>query len=135
MLNPYVLLAQFVGLLIAIFGAYQYGYSRAEDAVSARVAAAQEQAIDQANRDAKAATARTVAQAKAEAAARVRAAGIRRKGEIDATVKARPDCARDAESMGLLQSAIAAANDSETSSSTMPDSMRPTPNTTRRLGP
>lgn len=126
MLNPYVLLAQLVGLLIAIFGAYQYGYSRAEDAVSARVAAAQVEAIDQANRDTEAATARAMAAAKAEADARVRAAGIRRKGEIDANAKARPDCVRDAQSMELLQSALDSANGNTPASSGLSDPVHAT---------
>lgn len=123
MFNPYVLLAQLVGLLIAVFGAYQYGYSRAEDAVSARVAAAQEQAIADANERIAAETRRTVAAAKAEADARVRASGIRRKGEIDATAKSRPECARDQQSMELLQSAIESANGQQTTSDILSDPM------------
>lgn len=127
MLNPYVLLAQLIGLLIAIFGAYQYGYSRAEDAVSARVAAAQVEAIDRANLDVEAATKRAVAAAKAEADARVRAAGIRRKGEIDANAKARPECARDSQSMELLQQSIASANGQTPAGNSLPDAMHADP--------
>lgn len=125
--NPAILLGLLVGLLAASFGAYQYGYSRAEDAVSARVAAAQVEAIEQANRDTDAAVARAVEQAKREADARVRATGIRRKGEIDATAKARPECARDADSMRLLNESIAAANGTAPAGSGMPDTVLPTP--------
>ena len=126
--NPYVLLVQLIGLLIAIYGAYEYGYSRAEDAVSARIATAQVEAIDRANRDTEAATALAVAQAKAEAVQRLAATTIRLKGERDAAIKARPECGRDAGSLQLLQSAIDLANDSTTIRSSLPPELSATPN-------
>ena len=108
--NPYVLLAALLAFLAVAFGGYRYGYSRAEDAVAARVATVQNEAIAAANVESKAATKLAVGQIAREADARVRAAGIRRRGEIDATAKARPDCVRDQQSMELLQSAIDSAN-------------------------
>lgn len=125
MLNPYILLGLFVSLLAATFGGYHYGYSRAEDAISARATAAQEQAIDRANKDVEAATARTLAQARAEAAAKLAAATIRLKGERDAAIKSRPECARDADSMRLLTDSIAASNGTAPASSSLPDFVHP----------
>lgn len=130
--NPTILLGLLVGLLATAVGGYRYGYSRAEDAISARVAAAQVEAIDEANERTKAEIARTLEQAKREADARVRAAGLRRKGEIDAIAKARPDCVRDDESLRLLVGAIADANGQSTASSSVPDHVQPTPDTNRR---
>ncbi len=124
MLNPAIILVLLVALGAATLGGYRYGYSRAEDAVSARVAAAQVEAIEQANRDTEAATKRALDAARAEADARVRAAGIRRKGEIDATAKARPECVRDADSMRLLHEAIAAANGTAPAADSVPDAVR-----------
>lgn len=132
MLNPYVLLGQIIGLIIAIVGAYHYGYNRAEDAVAARVAAAQVEAIDQANRDTEAATKLAVEQAKAEAGARLAATTIRLKGERDAALKARPECVRDADSMGLLNSAIDAANGQAAAVGKVPDPVRSVSETTGR---
>jgi hypothetical protein len=109
-LNPTAILVALLAFLAVGFGSYRYGYSRAEDAVAARVATAQNEAIASANRDVEAATARAVEQAKAEAAARLSATAIRLKGERDAAIKARPECLRDVESQRLLQCAIDAAN-------------------------
>lgn len=114
MLNPYALLAALLAFLAVGFGGYRYGYSRAEDAVAARVATAQNEAIAAANRDTEAEIARTLAQARAEAQARLSATTIRLKGERDAAIKARPECGRDADSMAILQSAIDTANGVET---------------------
>lgn len=132
MLNPYAILAALLAFLAVGFGGYRYGYSRAEDAVAARVATAQVEAIDRANRDTEAATARAVAQAKAEAAARLSAVTVRLKGERDAIAKAKPDCARDADSQRLLQSAIDLANGQSTDPDSMPDPMSSTPTTGQR---
>ena len=132
MLNPYALLAALLAVIAVAFGSYRYGYNRAEDAIAARVAAAQVAAIESANAATEAATARAVAQAKAEAAARLSAATVRLKGERDAALKARPECQRDADSMGLLLDAIGNANGLAPTSDTMPDSMHPTPSTSQQ---
>ena len=124
MFNPYALLAALLAFLAVGFGGYRYGYSRAEDAVAARVAIAQVEAIDRANRDTAAATARAVEQAKAEAAARLSATKRRIEGERDAAIKARPECARDVQSMELLQRAIDLANGSTSTSGLVPDPVR-----------
>jgi hypothetical protein len=131
-LNPYALLAALLAFLAVGFGGYRYGYSRAEDAVAARVATAQEQAIAAANRDVEAATSRAVESAKAEAAARLSATKRRIEGERDAAIKARPECGRDAESMGLLQRALDSANGSPTATSSLSDHVPATPATSER---
>ena len=125
--NPYVILAAVIGLVIALVGADRFGYNRAQDACAARVATAQEQAIATANRDTAAATARAVESAKVEAAARLSATTIRLKGERDAAIKARPECARDADSLRMLQSAIDLANHQSTTSNSLPDSVHANP--------
>jgi hypothetical protein len=121
--NPYALLAAGLALVAALIGADHFGYKRAENAAAARIAAAQVEIIDRANRDIEASTARAVAQAKAEAAARLSATTIRLKGERDAAIKARPECARDADSLGLLQQSIDHANDSTTTRSSLPPAL------------
>ncbi len=128
--SPGVLLGVVAAILISGVigtgtGAY-LGYQWERRSHAAAVLAAQNEAIDQANRDVEAAVALAVEQAKREADARVRAAGVRRKGEIDATAKARPECARDADSQRLLLDAIDLANGTQADPSTMSDAVRPT---------
>ena len=127
MFNPYVILGQIIGLILAIVGAYHYGYNRAEDAAAARVATAQDKAITDANAATEAATKLAVEQAKAEAVQRLAATTIRLKGERDAALKARPDCVRDTDSMRLLQSALDSANGQSTAIDSVPDPVPTTP--------
>ena len=110
MLNPTVILVLLIALGASTFGGYRYGKHVCQGEQATAVAAAQVEAIDDANRYVEVATARAVAQAKAEAAARLSAATIKLKGERDAALKARPECARDADSMSLLGVAISEAN-------------------------
>lgn len=123
MAYPIILLVALLALLGTGFGGYRYGKHVCQGEQATAVAAAQKQAIDAANADVEAATKRAVEQAKMEAAQRLRATTIRLKGERDAALKARPECVRDAGSMGLLQSAIDSANGQSTTSGTMPDSV------------
>ena len=125
--NPYALLAAGLALVAALIGADHFGYKRAENAAAARIAAAQVEIIDRANRDIEASTARAVAQAKAEAAARLSATTIRLKGERDAAIKARPECTRDADSIRLLVESIDSANGQTPSTSGMSDRVPTSP--------
>jgi len=125
--NPYVLLAA-LALAIGLFGSgVSVGYKWENRAHAAAVLDAQNAAIDAANRDVEAATARAVAQAKAEAAARLSATTIRLKGERDAAIKARPECTRDADSIRLLVESIDSANGQTPSTSGMSDRVPTSP--------
>ena len=130
--NPYVLLAAVIGLIVALVGADRYGYSRAEDACAARVATAQDAAIARSNAEVEAATALAVEQAKVEAAQRLAATTIRLKGERDAALKSRPECARDLDSFRLLNSAIDLANGATPAGDSVPDPVPATPATDKR---
>lgn len=76
----------------------------------ARIAVAQDTAIKAANAAVAAETERAVAREKAAATARAKAREVRHQGELDAAKKSRPECARDSDSMGLLNNAIDDAN-------------------------
>ncbi len=125
--NPTIVLVLLITALGLSFGGYRYGKHVCQGEHATEVATIQEQAIDAANTESKAATKLAVGQIAREANARVRAAGIRRKGEIDAEAKARPECLRDTDSMGVLHDAIASANGQSTTSSRMPDAMHADP--------
>lgn len=125
MLNPYILLAGIV-FAIGLFGSgVSIGYKWSERAHGAALAATQDTAIKAANAAAYAETQRTVAAAKAEADARLKASSIKHKGEIDALKKSRAECARDAESVQLLNDAINSANGSETAPDKLPEPVQP----------
>lgn len=127
MFNPYFILASLVALLTTAFGADHFGYHRAKAECAAAVATAQDKAIADANAATEAATKRAVEQAKVEAAQRLAATTIRLKGERDAAIKARPECARDPDSMQLLQQSIAAANGQTPAGDSMSDPVRADP--------
>lgn len=99
----------------------------------ARVAAAQDVAIKAANAAVAAETERAVAREKTAASARAKAREVRHQGELDAIKKSRPECNRDQQSMGLLNSAIDAANDIESAATGMRESMRSAGKTTGRI--
>ena len=125
MFNPYVLLA---GLVFAL-GLFGSGVSvgvkwERRDAL-ANLHAVQVKAIDDANTAVDLAIQRTLAAAKKETAARLAAREVRHKGELDAVKKSRIECARDAESMGLLNDAIRAANGEASAADKLPDAVRP----------
>lgn len=110
MAYPIILLVALLAFLATGFGSYRYGKHVCKGEQATVVADAQKQAIDAANTESKAATKLAVQQIVREADARVRAAGIRRKGEIDSSLKSKTECVRDVESMSLLQSSIDEAN-------------------------
>ena len=124
MLNPYVLLLLLAGA-IGMFGSgVSVGHKWAERAHGAALAAAQVKAIADANTAVDLAIQRTVAAAKKEADARLAARSIKHKGELDAAKKSRPECSRDAVSMGLLNDAIRAANGEAPAADKLPDTVR-----------
>lgn len=111
--NPWILLGSFIIALGLFLSGLSIGIRWQKGREAANVAAVQKQTIDDANRTVRIETERALASAKAEADARVRAAGIRRKGEIDAILKARPSCNRDSDSLRLLVESINSANGTE----------------------
>jgi hypothetical protein len=125
MFNPTVLL---FGLVFAL-GLFGTGVSigvkwERRDAL-ANLHAVQVKAIDDANAAVDLAVERTLSAAKKETAARLAAREIRHKGELDAARKSRPECARDAESFGLLNDAIRSANAEASTTGKLPDEVRP----------
>jgi hypothetical protein len=123
--NPYILLAMLALALGSFGGGVSVGYKWEKNAHLAAVAAAQNAAIEAANREAAAEKLRALAAAKAEADARLAATTIRLKGQLDAARKANPLCNRDADSLGLLNESIAAANGDAPAASPVPDPVRP----------
>jgi len=122
--NPTIILVLLATVIGLSFSSYRYGKHVCQGEHATDVASIQNDAIIAANTESKAATKLAVQQIAKEADARVRAAGIRRKGEIDVALKARPDCARDRKSMELLQSAIDLANGQSSTGNTMSDSVQ-----------
>jgi hypothetical protein len=125
MFNPTVLLFVVLGM-VGMFGTgASIGYKWSQRAHVAAVAAAQVAAIESANRDAEVEKQRALAAAKKDADARLASRTARLKGEIDAAKKSRPECSRDAESLGLLNDAIRSANGETSASGKLPDEVRP----------
>ena len=125
MFNPTVLL---FGLVFAL-GLFGTGVSigvkwERRDAL-ANLNAVQIKAIDDANTAVGLAVERTLASAKKETAAKLAYRERRHKGELDAAKKSRPECARDAESIGLLNDAIRTANGEAPPGTKLPDEVRP----------
>lgn len=125
--NPWILLGSLILAVGLFLSGLSIGIRWQKGREATNVAAVQKQAIDDANRAVRIETERTLAAAKAEADARVRAAGIRRKGEIDAILKSKSDCSRDSASMGLLLESIDSANGTEAATNELP---KPVPATT-----
>lgn len=129
MVNPYILLACLIGA-IGMFGSgVSIGYKWSERSHVADVVAAQNAAIAGANAAAYAERERAVAAARTEAAARLTARTARMKGELDAALKSRPECSRDAESVRLLNDAIRVGNGQAPAPDKLPVAVRPTART------
>ena len=110
MLNPYTLLFA-LAMAIGLFGSgVSVGYRWSERSHAAALAAVQNAAIEGANRATEVEVERVRTAAEAEAKARLAFNNRKHKGELDAAKKSRPVCARDVESMGLLNDAIDSAN-------------------------
>lgn len=127
MFNPYILLASLV-LAVGLFGTgISIGVKwERRDAVVALVAA-QNAAIESANRDAEVEKQRALSAAKKESDARLAYRTAKLKGELDAAKKSRPECSRDAESLGLLHDAIRSGNGETPAAGKLPDAVRPAP--------
>jgi hypothetical protein len=134
-LNPYILLASLVFAIGLFGGGVSIGVKWERRDALAAVVTAQNKAIDDANTAVDLAIERTVSAAKKESAARLAARDARHRGELDAAKKSRPECARDAGSLGLLNDAIAAANGEANAGSKLPDEVRPADATGGWLGP
>ncbi len=124
-LNPYVLLFVLVGALGLFGSGVSIGVKWEKRSTVAAVIAAQTAAIEQANRDAEIEKQRAVSAAKKESDARLATRTARLKGEIDAAKKSRPECSRDAESLGLLNDAIDSANGEAHPGAKLLDEVRP----------
>ncbi len=134
MLNPYAIIAALV-FALGLFGSgVSIGYKWSERSHVADVVAAQNEAIERANADAKIEKERALAAAKAEADARLAARTARLKGEVDAAKKARPECARDAESHGLLLDSIRVANGEKDAPAKLLVPMRPNADANKWFG-
>jgi len=134
MFNPYAIIATLV-FAIGLFGTgISIGYKWSERSHVADVVAAQNAAIEKANADAEVEKQRALAAAKAEADAKLAARTARLKGEVDAAKKARPECARDAESYGLLLDSIRVANGEKDAPAKLLVPMRPNADANKWFG-
>lgn len=123
-IKPYLPLV-YLALVLGLFGSgVAVGYKWEARAHLADVVTKQNAAIEAANKDAEAEKQRALAAAKAEADAKLAARTARMKGELDAAKKARPECARDAESLGLLNDSIRVANGEKAAAVKLPVTMR-----------
>ena len=121
--SPVLLLGSLVAAIAVFLSGLAIGVRWEKGKQAADVVTVQEQVIDDANRAVRIEAERALAAAKKEADARVRAAGIRRKGEIDALSKASINCNWDSISFGLLVESINSANDTEATSKLLPKSV------------
>lgn len=126
----------YAALVIALFGSgVSVGIKWERSDSFAKLVAAQDAAIVSANQATAIAIDRAVSSAKTEADARIKAGQIRSKGELDALKKSRPECGRDAISIGLLHDAINDANGQSPTPSVVLDPMRPATVSNGWLGP
>ncbi len=109
-MSSYPILAGLLFWVVSCVGAAWLGYDYRDGKVAQQVAEAQAEIIKQAKADAAADLQASINRARAEAIAQSRSRAAKTAGVQDATLKARPDCGRDAESLGLLNAAIIAAN-------------------------
>ena len=110
LLNPYLMLAGVLFWIASCAVAAWLGYDYRDGKVAQQVARAQAETLKQAKADATADLQASITRVRAEAAAHARVRAAKTIGVQDATLKARPDCVRDAQSLGLLNAAIDATN-------------------------
>jgi hypothetical protein len=132
--NPYLLLACLVAAIGIFFTGFQSGRHWEQRDALASVVAAQNAAIERANKESEAETQRALLAAKAEADARAKAREARHKGELDAQRKANPLCSRDADSLGLLNSSISLANGEKDTTPVVSHPVRAFGETIKRFG-
>lgn len=130
----YALLACLASLLGGLGGGVYIGVKWEKGDNADKVIVAQNAAIEGANKAAAAELERQRLAAKKEADARVANSTARMKGELDAAKKSRPECARDAESIGLLRSAIGVANGKADAAPVVPSVVRSAGGTAGWLG-
>lgn len=130
----YALLACLASLLGGLGGGVYIGVEWEKGDNADKVVIAQNAAIEGANRAAEAERKRALEAAKKEADARLANSTARMKGELDAAKKSRPECARDAESIGLLRSAIGVANGKADAAPVVPSVVRSVGGTDGWLG-
>ncbi len=123
-LNPYLILAGVLLWIGSCAGAAWLGYDYRDGKVAQQVARAQAETLKQAQADAAADLQASITRVRAEATAQARVRAAKTAGVQDATLKARPDCGRDDQSLGLLNAAIDAANAAPASTGSMPPSVR-----------
>lgn len=108
--NPYVLLGALLSAMALFAGGYSLGKQHEADACVARQSAVTNAALADARTQSEADIAAAQVKAKAAVLADARNREAKLNGVIDALRKSRPSCGRDAESAGLLNAAIDAAN-------------------------
>ncbi len=123
-LNPYLILAGLLFWLASCAAAAWLGYDYRDGKVAQQVARAQAETLKQAQADAAADLQASITRVRTEAVAQARVRAAKTIGVQDATLKARPDCGRDDQSLGLLNTAIDAANGAQASAGSMPPSVR-----------
>jgi DNA-binding transcriptional regulator of glucitol operon len=121
--NPTLLLVCVVASIGVFFTGFQSGRHWEQRDALANVVAAQNAAIERANKE-----------SKAEADARAKAREARHKGELDAQRKANPLCNRDADSLGLLVSSISLANGEKDTAPVVSHPVRSFGETIKRFG-
>lgn len=110
--------------LASLFGAGAYtGYQLAAGHYAQAAADAQEQAIEGVRQQLEIDKQAAIERVRRQTLASMRARSAVSRGVSDATLKAKPLCGRDAESMGLLNDAIAAANGTEPGARGVPQSL------------
>lgn len=123
-LNPYLILASLLFWFASCAVAAWLGYDYRDGKVAQQVSRAQAETLKQAKADADADLHASITRVRAEAIAQARGRAAKTLGVQDATLKARPDCGRDAQSLGLLNAAIDAANGAPASAGGVSASVR-----------
>lgn len=126
-MSPYSILAGVLLWIGSCAGAAWLGYDYRDGKVAQQIAKAQADTIKQAQTNAEADKQAAINRASAEAIAKERARTVKTAGVQDATIKARHDCGRDAQSLGLLNAAIAAANGTSPATRGMSITLRSNP--------
>jgi hypothetical protein len=118
------ILAAIVAMVVAFFGGAYFGYEYEKRAADAAALAAADKAIDEHNQTVTAAANAYFKAGVQDAQANARAKQIDLEGQLDAARKAKPECAWDDESFGLLLKSIDAANDQGSATTAVPEGVR-----------
>lgn len=104
------LLSGLVAILIAAGGGFITGREWQRGRTAEQIVVQQAETIEQAQQTVAADAALASRRVERNAAAETAARNVLSQGVSDANLKARPDCRRDADSLGLLVDAVAVAN-------------------------